>query len=109
MRCQWISGKCNSETLTFLVANTRKMGMDRIVTATEANQRFSEILRDVADGDSVTVTSRGKPVARIVPANKRRSKLSLEELYARWDAMPPIVTGPWKREDLYDRTDRDLP
>jgi antitoxin (DNA-binding transcriptional repressor) of toxin-antitoxin stability system len=33
--------------------------MDRAVTATEANQRFSEILREVAAGNSVTVTSAG--------------------------------------------------
>jgi prevent-host-death family protein len=83
--------------------------VEKYITATEANQRFSELLRDVSEGESYTVTSRGKPVARMVPADKKQSKVSLEELYAKWDARGSIVTGPWKREDLYDRSDRGLP
>ena len=83
--------------------------MDKYVSATEANQRFSELLRDVSAGESYTVTSRGKPVARMVPVEKKQTKSSFEELYAKWDARGPIITGPWKREDLYDRSDRDIP
>ncbi len=75
-----------------------------MITATEANQRFSEMLRDVADGESFTVTSRGKPVARITPARDsdeeiRRKQADLLE-YLR--AKKPFVVKPWKREDLYD-------
>ncbi len=79
--------------------------MDRIVTATEANQRFSEILRDVGAGDSFTVTSRGKPVAEITPPKpgNRQSKQAIREMLARMDKLPGIVTGPWTRDDLYDR------
>lgn len=79
--------------------------MDRIVTATEANQRFSEILRDVSAGDTITVTSRGKPVAEITPprAAAKQSKQAVREMLARMDALPGIVTGPWTRDDLYDR------
>lgn len=78
--------------------------MDRLITATEANQRFSEILRDVADGESFTVTSRGKPVARVTPVREneddiRRRQADLLE-YLR--AKKPFVVKPWKREDLYD-------
>ena len=78
------------------------MGMDRIVTATEANQHFAEVLRDVAAGESVTVTSRGKPVARIVPPEGKKVR-NLQKLLDYMDAHPPVVVGPWKREDLYDR------
>jgi prevent-host-death family protein len=83
--------------------------MDRIITATEANQHFSEVLRDVAAGESVTVTSRGKPVARIVPTESKQKKKSTAEFLAYLESQPNIVTGPWKREDLYDRSDRDIP
>ena len=46
--------------------------MDRIISATEANQRFSELLREVAEGVSFTVTSRGRPVALQVPHRRGR-------------------------------------
>ena len=79
--------------------------MDRIVTATEANQRFSELLREVGAGESFTITSRGKPVAEITPPKsaKRPSKEALREMFARMDKLPGVVTGPWTRDDLYDR------
>ena len=79
--------------------------MERTVTATEANQRFSEILRQVNAGDSFTVTSRGKPVAEITPpkARKRASRAELEAMIARMGELPGLVTGPWTRDELYDR------
>jgi len=83
--------------------------MDKYVSATEANQRFSEILREVADGDSFSVLSRGRVVAEITPPKKRAKKKSTEEFLAELEARPTIVIGPWKREDLYDRSDRGIP
>jgi prevent-host-death family protein len=77
--------------------------MDRIVTATEANQHFSEILREVGAGDSVTVTSRGKPVARIVPADAEKKGSDLTKLMAFMKDQPVKVIGPWTRDELYDR------
>ena len=79
--------------------------MDRIITATEANQRFSEVLRDVSAGESFTVTSRGKPVAEITPP-KTAKRLSKEDLKALWEEMdryPPLITGEWTRDELYER------
>lgn len=79
--------------------------MDRVVTATEANQRFSELLRDVSAGESFTITSRGKPVAEITPPKpvKRPTKEDLKSLFARMDELPGVITGPWTRDELYDR------
>jgi prevent-host-death family protein len=82
--------------------------MDKYVSATEANQRFSEILRHVADGESFAVTSRGRVVAEITPPQKREKKKSTSEFLAELEKRPIIITGPWKREDLYDRSDRDI-
>jgi prevent-host-death family protein len=39
----------------------------KTVTVSEAKARLSELLRRVARGDAVVITSRGKTVARIVP------------------------------------------
>jgi prevent-host-death family protein len=77
--------------------------MDRIVTATEANQHFSEILREVGAGDSVTVTSRGKPVVRIIPADSEKKGSDLTKLMAFMKDQPVKVIGPWTRDELYDR------
>ena len=79
--------------------------MDRTVTATEANQRFSEILRQVNAGDSFTVTSRGTPVAEITPpkAKKRATREEMREMLDRMKDLPVRIVGPWTRDELYDR------
>ena len=46
------------------------------LSVTEAKARFAELLDRVAAGEQVTITRRGKPVARLV-AEKR--KLTIEE------------------------------
>lgn len=79
--------------------------MDRLITATEANQRFSELLRDVESGETFVVTSRGRPVARMVPVDdeaKQKRDRKFTALMERLDAIPFRIRGPWKREDLYD-------
>ena len=73
-----------------------------MITATEANQRFSELLRDVASGESFTVTSRGRPVARIAPVEHDDRREAIEALLKHVRAQPIRYVGPWKREDLYD-------
>jgi len=40
----------------------------KFIGAREANQKFSRLLLDVEAGASVTITRRGKAVAKIVPA-----------------------------------------
>jgi prevent-host-death family protein len=77
--------------------------MGRTVTATEANQQISAIMREVRAGETVTVTSRGKPILHMVPADAKKNRRDLSALWAYMDSHPPTVIGPWKREDLYDR------
>ena len=78
--------------------------MDRYVTDTEATEHFADILRDVAEGQSVTVTADGRPLARIAPVDVPRpaSLAEVEAIMARWAQLPPVVAGHWRREDLYD-------
>ncbi len=78
--------------------------IDDAVSAADANRRFSEILRKVRDGRSVTVTSHGKPVARIVPISPHdgTSDGARAALLARLRAEPVVTIGPWSREELYE-------
>ena len=78
--------------------------MDKIVSAAEANRRFSQLLRAVREGDSYVVTAHGRPVAKIVPirdedAAREKAK---EALLARLRSQPAIDAGPWTREELYE-------
>jgi prevent-host-death family protein len=77
--------------------------MDRYVTATEANQNFSKMLRDVRAGYNVIVTSRGRPVAKLSASDPAPDKKSTEDFLAWLRSRPPVNAGPWKREDLYER------
>jgi prevent-host-death family protein len=76
--------------------------MDKAISATEANQRFSELLREVANGGSFTVTSRGRPVARVIPVEQEDQRRKIERLLDYVETLPIRYSGPWKREDLYD-------
>ena len=50
------------------------MGAVRKVGAFEAKTKFSELLDRVERGEEIIVTRHGKPVARIVPYEPRRSE-----------------------------------
>ena len=76
------------------------------VTAAEANRQFSAVLREVAHGESVLVTSRGKPVATIVPARHatdRARERAKKRLFERLASIQPSGTvREWTRDELYD-------
>ena len=44
--------------------------MEKPVLAADASRKFSKLLREVREGKSYVVTSHGRAVARIVPAEK---------------------------------------
>jgi len=80
----------------------------RTVGAREANQQFSALLAAAErNGDTVIITRRGHPIARLVPETHVAAEDSvadridsLIERYAR-----PMGGKPFSREDLYDRED----
>ena len=76
--------------------------MEKVIQATEANRQFSRILREVADGDTFTVTSHGRPIARIVPAEAKGSAAAMQRLLDYLRKQPTMEIGPFKREELYD-------
>lgn len=76
--------------------------MDRAITASEANQRFSEMLREVAEGESFTVMSRGRAVARVLPVDRESEARSVLRLLRFVDGLPTRRSGSWTRGDLYE-------
>jgi prevent-host-death family protein len=84
--------------------------MQRSVSAREANQQFSRILREVETGAEILVTRRGQPVARIIsaappprerqltPEQEAAHAHSKERLRKGWD----LGGGKFNRDELYD-------
>jgi len=76
--------------------------MEKAISAAEANRNFSQVLREVKEGQSYVVTSHGRPVARIEPVEAQARGNAKNALLARLEAQPVRRIGRWKREDLYD-------
>lgn len=87
------------------------------VTATEANRRFSALLREVAAGRTVLITSRGQVVARLEPdggkadptieemmAGRQKAWAELQAFWAELDAQKDRPVYTWNREELYDES-----
>ena len=79
----------------------------KIVTAAEANRNFSALLKDVARGEKVLVTSRGKPVATIAPperpAEDAKREGARQRLLAHLSNAKPLGPITWTRDELYER------
>lgn len=78
----------------------------RHVTAAEANRNFSKLRREVAAGEAVVITSRGHPVARLLPAAADGAVTTAKvqatnELIAALRAQPTCDAPRWTRDDLY--------
>jgi len=76
--------------------------MERAISASEANQHFSELLRDVADGESFTVMSRGRAVARVLPVDRANEQRAVDKLLKFVATLPVRRSGEWTRDDLYE-------
>jgi prevent-host-death family protein len=67
--------------------------MMRMVGTFEAKTRLIELLRDVAGGETVTITKRGKPVAIIAPVPSERKqdrRAAMEELRRLRESLPRV-------------------
>jgi prevent-host-death family protein len=78
--------------------------MNKAVSAADANRRFSELLRTVKAGGTVTVTSHGKPVATIAPfaEDARIAAKARSALFERLRKERAVNVGRWTRDELYD-------
>ena len=70
--------------------------MDRAISASEADKHFSELLRDVSEGQSFTVMSRGRPV------DHDQERRSVDRLLKFVTRLPVRHSGDWSRHDLYE-------
>jgi prevent-host-death family protein len=78
--------------------------MDKAVSSAEANRRFSKLMQAVKAGQSIVVTSHGKPVARITPVaeDERVAGGARKALFARLRTQRAVNAGRWTRAELYD-------
>lgn len=77
----------------------------KAITSTEANREFSKLLRAVAQGESIQITSRGRPVAALTPIDSRalkRRAASKASLLARLHGQPHGGARDGSRDELYD-------
>ncbi len=73
------------------------------ISAAEANRHFSQVLRQVARGETLIVTSRGKPMATIAPITPQAGRtLAKRQLLARLTNQPPTGERSWTRAELYE-------
>jgi prevent-host-death family protein len=76
----------------------------KTVTAAEANRRFSAVLREVSQGQEMTIVSRGKPVATIGPVKTYSldRRIAKEKLISRLKKSDISGIRNWTRNELYD-------
>lgn len=76
----------------------------KTVTAADANRRFSAILREVSQGEEMTIVSRGKPVATIGPVKVDSSDrhVAKTNLIDRLKKRELSGSRNWTRNELYD-------
>ncbi len=77
----------------------------RTVSAADANRHFSAMLKEVSRGTRITVLSRGRPVATIIPVaeaqhERREARVALMK---RLQSQPMSGRRTWTREELYER------
>jgi prevent-host-death family protein len=78
--------------------------MAKLVSAADANRKFSKLLQAVREGQSYVVTSHGRAVARIVPADKDSgaTRGARAVLLRRLRSEPVITVGRGNRGELYE-------
>ena len=71
----------------------------------EARQNLSALIDEVREGQSIVITDRGKPVARLVPVQQKLAK-PFPDLSAFRRRMP-VITPPVSQAVLDEREESD--
>jgi len=76
------------------------------VRAVDANRHFSNILKQISQGEQFLVIAHGKPVATITPVRPvDDSHLAARaSLLERLRSQEPTGSRDWTRDELYERT-----
>jgi len=77
-----------------------------IVSATDVKIRLSELLERVAeDGEEITISRRGKPVAKLVPLRKRRRARCADSLTdEEWEELERAADSDIAAGRVYEYT-----
>jgi prevent-host-death family protein len=77
------------------------------ITARDANQNFSKLLAEVANGREVLITRHGTPVARMLPVlatrESKKRAAAIRRLRARMKRGLSLGGARFNRDELYDR------
>jgi prevent-host-death family protein len=79
----------------------------RTVGVAEAKAKLSELLEEVANGEAVEITRRGKPIAKLVTVERERQPIDIERLkrhLARFTSPPQDTEQSireWKDNERY--------
>ena len=77
--------------------------MEKTVGAFEAKTHFSSLLERTKRGEEITITQRGKPVARLVPVPKPIDPVAVRKVlermrkHAKESGVKPLSWEEWKR------------
>lgn len=82
--------------------------MRQLITLREANQRLSQYIKKLDSGDEMIITSRGKPVARLLPIGDdtkltAEQKIALKRLKKRMNKGYLLGGEKIDRDSLHDR------
>jgi prevent-host-death family protein len=78
----------------------------RSITAREANQSFSRVLRDAENGQSVVITRRGQPVAVLSPyrrADTGDREQAIERVVHLMREGLPLGGRRFTRDEMHER------
>jgi prevent-host-death family protein len=71
------------------------------IAADEAGAHFSDVLKRVENGEEVTITREGTPVARMVPVRQARTPEEIEAAMDEWEKVSAgLSLGGLKIKDL---------
>ena len=59
----------------------------------EAKTHLSRILNDVEDGAEITITKRGKPIARLIPYKDKNLKVNRREILFKFEEIRNSIKG----------------
>jgi prevent-host-death family protein len=80
--------------------------MTKVVTAAEANRQFSSLMREVAEGETVIVTSHGRYAIKMVPVSEDPEKglrhAAMGRLVEHLKSLPRQPGITWTRAELYE-------
>ncbi|MGD0368515.1 MAG: type II toxin-antitoxin system prevent-host-death family antitoxin [Acidobacteriaceae bacterium] len=78
--------------------------MEKAISATDANRKFSRLLDGVRKGRSYVVTSHGQPIAKISPVDEpgKAAVDARQALLGRLRRQTVTRVGRWTRDELYE-------